>query len=39
MEVRNSIPFYKEINDFLKSIPSDYLSTDPKFLLPAVKRK
>ena len=31
MEVKNSIPFYKEINDFLKSIPSDYRSTDPNF--------
>lgn len=31
MEVKNSIPFYKEINDFLKSIPSDYRSRDPNF--------
>jgi AraC-like DNA-binding protein len=31
MEVKNSIPFYKEINDFLKSIPSDYRSSDPNF--------
>jgi AraC family transcriptional activator of pobA len=30
-EVKNSIPFYKEINDFLKSIPSDYRSSDPDF--------
>jgi YesN/AraC family two-component response regulator len=31
MEVKNSIPFYKEINDFLRSIPSDYRSSDPNF--------
>jgi len=30
-EVKNSIPFYKEINDFLKSIPSDYRTHDPNF--------
>lgn len=31
MEEKNSIPFYKEINDFLKSIPSDYRTNDPNF--------
>ena len=31
MEVKNGIPFYKEINDFLKSIPSDYKSSNPNF--------
>jgi AraC family transcriptional regulator, transcriptional activator of pobA len=30
-EIKNSIPYYKEINDFLKSIPSDYRSNDPNF--------
>jgi len=30
-EVKNSIPFYKEINDFLKAIASDYQSSDPNF--------
>ncbi|HJS54395.1 MAG TPA: AraC family transcriptional regulator [Chitinophagaceae bacterium] len=30
-EIKTSIPFYKEINDFLKSIPSDYRSSDPNF--------
>ena len=31
MNVKNSIPFYTEINDFLKSIPSDYRTADPNF--------
>jgi AraC family transcriptional activator of pobA len=31
MGVKNTIPFYKEINEFLKSIPSDYRSIDPSF--------
>lgn len=30
-QVKNSIPYYKEINDFLKSIPSDYRSMNPNF--------
>jgi AraC family transcriptional activator of pobA len=30
-ELKNSIPFYKEINDFLKAIPSDYRTQDPNF--------
>lgn len=30
-EIKNHIPCYKEINDFLKSIPSDYRSSDPNF--------
>jgi AraC-like DNA-binding protein len=29
VESRNHIPYYREINDFLKSIPSDYRSSNP----------
>lgn len=31
MERNNSIPFYQEINDFLKSIPADYRTNNPHF--------
>lgn len=37
MEIKSSIPFYKEINDFLKSIPSEYRSSDPNFLCLRLK--
>lgn len=30
-EVKSSIPYYKEINDFLRSIPSDYTTKNPNF--------
>ena len=28
---KSIIPYYKEINDFLRSIPSDYRTNDPNF--------
>ncbi|MGZ5133684.1 MAG: helix-turn-helix domain-containing protein [Flavitalea sp.] len=31
VELKKSIPYYKEINDFLQSIPSGYRTTDPNF--------
>lgn len=31
MTLKTSIPYYKEINDFLKSIPSDFRSVNPNF--------
>lgn len=31
MEQKTSIPFYKDINEFLSSIPSDYRTSDPNF--------
>jgi AraC-like DNA-binding protein len=31
VEVKNNIPYYKEINDFLQSIPSGYRSSNPDF--------
>jgi YesN/AraC family two-component response regulator len=37
MEVKNSIPLYKEINDFLLSIPSEYRSSDPNFFCLRLK--
>ena len=36
--VKNSIPFYKEINDFLESIPSDYRTRDPNFYCLRLKQ-
>jgi AraC-like DNA-binding protein len=30
-EEKSTIPYYKEINDFLQSIPSNYRTTDPNF--------
>jgi len=30
-QVNTGIPYYKEINDFLASIPSDFRSSDPNF--------
>ena len=31
VESGNHIPYYREINDFFKSIPSDYRSSNPNF--------
>jgi AraC-like DNA-binding protein len=31
VEIKNNIPYYKEINDFLQSIPADYRSSNPDF--------
>src|ERR1017187_6715146 len=30
-EQKNIIPYYKEINEFLKSIPADHRTTNPDF--------
>lgn len=30
-ELKSNIPYYKDINDFLKSIPSDFETKDPNF--------
>ena len=35
--MKNSIPYYKEINDFLESIPSDYRSVNPDFFCLRLK--
>jgi AraC-like DNA-binding protein len=34
---KRAIPFYQEINEFLQSIPSDYLSTNPNFFCLRLK--
>lgn len=36
-EVKKSIPYYKEINDFLQSILSGYLTSDPNFFCLRLK--
>jgi AraC family transcriptional regulator, transcriptional activator of pobA len=36
-EVKNSIPLYKEINDFLESIPSGYRTSDPNLFCLRLK--
>jgi len=36
-EVKSNIPYYKEINDFLKSIPSDYVTLNPDFFCLRLK--
>ena len=35
--MKSNIPYYKEINDFLKSIPSDYLTNNPDFFCLRLK--
>jgi AraC family transcriptional activator of pobA len=35
--LKSNIPYYKEINDFLKSIPSDYLTNNPDFFCLRLK--
>lgn len=36
-ELKSSIPYYKDINDFLKSIPSDYETKNPNFFCLRLK--
>jgi AraC-like DNA-binding protein len=38
VEVKNTIPYYKEINDFLESIPSDFRSNNPDFYCLRLKQ-
>lgn len=35
--IENNIPYYKEINDFLASIPADYRTADPDFFCLRLK--
>jgi len=35
--LKSNIPYYREINDFLKSIPSDYLTKNPDFFCLRLK--
>ena len=37
IDEKNIIPYYKEINDFLKSIPSDYKTKNPNFFCLRLK--
>ena len=36
-ELKSNIPYYKDINDFLKSIPSDYKTKNPNFFCLRLK--
>lgn len=36
-ELKSNIPYYKDINDFLKSIPSDYATENPNFFCLRLK--
>jgi AraC family transcriptional regulator, transcriptional activator of pobA len=36
-ELKSNIPYYKDINDFLKSIPSDYETKNPNFFCLRLK--
>ncbi|MDN4165905.1 AraC family transcriptional regulator [Cytophagales bacterium LB-30] len=36
-ELRTNIPFYKDINDFLKSIPSEFVTKNPNFFCLRLK--
>ncbi len=36
-ELKSNIPYYKEINDFLKSIPSDFETKNPNFFCLRLK--